>query len=657
MPILKKLFNEHYKKIDLTEQDIQKKYTYINVACKETTDNLEKKILDILEGDDISILNIKNELAQLKIESYQKNYQLNEYYNFLSFLIDHIKKDRNHNEKILKSFNNTNDWKKAIDIYSEWQNINSMDYISFTKDISPREKMIANVSKELKKYNIEIKDGKFNLDEKKIEKIINDIEEIIFKTGGEFFLIYIFNELKNINYDNCIQRYLLPKKYFQFAQNEELALPYNYLINLSLKYIHIRGESQYKKNKYIEKAINLSKRLSFLYDLQDFNNINVNMFPVHWDINTIYKNILYDNVFRFKQMSPDKIVYILSGLFKDMKKIENKLNFTLTEYINLLEKLYQQPKQSIIKYPSVLFSPKELDILNTISHNSDKINSNYKSIKNAKNITFFDKPLIKINNDYLLIDKNYCAWNFYEVILKLLGYPDIGTNIENLIYTSLKNQQHKLYKGNYTNSLKEDAECDIVIETDEYIIFIEVKKKAITSLSVEGNETKIAEDIIDSFIHSQEQMIKHEFSIKKDKKINFDDGDILYLNNKEIVKVSISLFDNNMLNDKMMALNIFEFFQKIRFINPDKKLEEKNRKIENIVEKMNILYENNSLAYREDRHNIYFLSVELFLYFLQFNKPIEDLLKDIRNISFLTGDIYYEYRELLKIKNYKTKAV
>lgn len=139
-----------------------------------------------------------------------------------------------------------------------------------------------------------------------------------------------------------------------------------------------------------------------------------------------------------------------------------------------------------------------------------------------------------------------------------------------------------------------------------------MKKKAITSLALQGDEVKIAEDIIDSFIHSQQQIVQHEYSIKLDGKIVFKNGETLAHNNKNIIRVSISLFDNYMLNDKMMAVNILEFFHKIRFSNPTHELEKKNKKIDCLVEKLNLIYNDNPQEYRKDRHDIYFLSLELF---------------------------------------------
>ena len=652
MKKLRKIFFTHYKACKLSFQEKKDIFTYLNISSDETKQNLKDMIESHILGSSISIQNIQDELSQLVIEYYQKKDFNKNYYNFLSFLRDYVRGDNSYNEKILKDFTYDTDWIKVIKLYSQWQNVNDMDYSSFSIDeLSSREKMIAQTSNELRQYKLEIVEGKVQIDNKKIIKIINDLESIIKDIGMKYFLKSLFQELRVRKYNSTLNRYLLPKEFIQYNEEPKLSVPYNYLINLSLKYIDFQGKSKYQNDKYIKKAISLSKKLLFLYDLQDFHNMNKNSFPQHWTIETLYKNILYDNVFRFKQMSLDKIEYILNGLFLNID-LKTKLGFTLKEYLVLITKLYTQRAHSLVEYPFSIFTDKEIKILDKLSH-VIITNSTYTLINNSKNIDFLAKPLIKQKDSYMLLDKNYCAWNFYEFLLKELCYPDIGTNLENLIIKSLNKQNYKIYNGKYRNSQKEDAECDIVIETQNDIIFIEVKKKAITSLALQGDEVKIAEDIIDSFIHSQEQISKHEYSIKFDNKIEFENGDILEYKNKNIIKISISLFDNYMLNDKMMAVNIFEFFHKIRFSNPTKELEKKNRKIDSLVEKLGFIYKDNPHEYRKARYDIYFLSLELFLFYLEFNKPIDEVLKDTRQISYSTGDLYFEYLQLLKMKNYK----
>lgn len=364
---LEQIFSENYKQIKLSIEEQQNRFKYLNLVRQETKDNLKNIIMNEINGDEISIQNIQNEISQLLIE-YFINKKLNkEYYNFLHFLRDYTRENNSYNTKIFKNTNHKSGWMEVINIFSQWQNVNNTDYSSFTIDgLSSREKMIALTHKDLKKYNLEITNGKFKIDDTKTVIIANDLECMIHKIGAKYLLQYLFNKLQNENYNNQIKRYLLPKQFIQYTQKPKLSIPYNYLINLSVKYIDAQGEEKYQNKKYINKAINLSKRLVFIYDLQDFHNMNKNYFPQHWTIHTMHQNILYDNIFRFKQISLDKITYIINGIFNSID-IKEKLGFTLNEYVTLIEKLYTIGTNSLTEYPTFLFTSEEINILDKIS--------------------------------------------------------------------------------------------------------------------------------------------------------------------------------------------------------------------------------------------------------------------------------------------------
>jgi len=648
---LRNIFNQGYKPIKLSIIEKKEIFKYQNIAFEETIDSLKNMILSHISGNELSIQDIQNELTQLTIEYHQKKEFNKNYFNFLFFVKSYVSENNNHNNKVFKSLEHQNEWIEVTKLYAQWQNVNDTDYSSFSiNGLSSREKMIAKTSRELKKYKLEVTNGSFKVDNTKITKIVHELEVLIQKIGAKFFLESLFKKLDR-KFNPQLKRYLLPIEYIQYTQEPKLSIPYNYLINISVKNIAIKGESKYQNGKYINKAIELSKRLAFLYDLQKFHHLNENAFSQQWSMGTLHKNILYDNIFRFKQISLDKIEYIIRSIFQDID-VNKKLGFTIQEYIELIRKLYSSKKHSMIEYPLMCFTDKELVLLDQLSHTNP--NKDYGLITKSKSIDFLFKPLIKQDTCYLLVDKNYCAWNFYEFLLKALKYPDIGTALENLVIKSLQLQpkyEYKVYHGKYKNSNNEDGECDVVVETQNSIIFMEVKKKAISSIAMEGDKIKIAEDIIDSFIHSQEQILKHVYSIKLDNKIRFNNGDVLEYNNKHLIKVSISLFDSYILNDKMMAVNMLEFFHNIRFTNPTKKLKEKNKKIESLIENFKNIYEDNPKEYRVDRHDTYFLSLELFLYYLEFTKPIDEVLMDTRNSTFSTGDLYFEYLQLLKIKS------
>jgi len=444
---LRQIFNQNYKTCVLSFNERKAIFKYQNITSDETKKSLIDMIEKYISGTDISIQDIQNELSQLVIEYYQKKEFNKDYYNFLHFIRDYARGNSSYHKNIFKNFTYENDWSEVIKLYSQWQNVNDTDYSSFGIDgLSSREKMIAQISNEVKKYKLEVINGKFKIDNNKIIKIVYDLENIIKKIGIKYFLNYLFQELQKTKYNNILERYLLPKEFTRYDEEAKLSIPYNYLINLSIKNIDFQGNNKYQNEKYINKAINLSKKLVFLYDLQDFHNMNKNSFPQHWTIETLYKNILYDNIFRFKQISLDKIEYILDSLFSNIE-IKKKLGFTLEEYLMLIAKLYTPKAHSLIEYPFSIFTDKEIKILDKISH-VIITNSQYTLINNSKNIDFSAKPLIKQNDSYMLLDKNYCAWNFYEFLLKELCYPDIGINLENLIIDRLKNKTTKYIMEN-----------------------------------------------------------------------------------------------------------------------------------------------------------------------------------------------------------------
>jgi Holliday junction resolvase-like predicted endonuclease len=316
-----------------------------------------------------------------------------------------------------------------------------------------------------------------------------------------------------------------------------------------------------------------------------------------------------------------------------------------------------------------MFSADEKIILNKISH-TNNCNESYmlptEIDKSQK--PFYQKPLIKNKNNYILIDKCYCSWNFYEVIPYLLEYKyiDIGKNLENLIIDELKSSGATIHFGNYQSS---DRECDIVIEENDKIIFIEIKKKSLTRKSISGDETQIAIDLIDAFMHSQEQLLTHEVFIKKHNKIIFDNGTELELNDRTIEKVSISLFDSYSLNDHLFTMNMFDYLQRVRLnikYSEDQKIDnqlkksiqsiqEKNQKILNIVDIMNELYSSNPDEYRKDRFNIWFFSMELFIMIISrakyTNTSISKVMNTFKHMSALTGDLYYEFDSFSSFKS------
>ena len=240
----------------------------------------------------------------------------------------------------------------------------------------------------------------------------------------------------------------------------------------------------------------------------------------------------------------------------------------------------------------------------------------------------------------------------------------IGTNLEKIIRNYLEKNGFTIHYGKYYGS---DRECDIVVEEADHILFIEVKKKTITRRSVSGYPTDIIIDLIDMFIHSQEQALAHETYIRKHDEIKFRNGTSLSLTGREISTVSISLFDSYTLNDRSLCIKIMEYILKLRLEIKDghesddnfdrikKSIKEKNSKIENLNNYLFELCGNDEKEYRKKTFSIWFLSLELILFFIDESikkkRSLSSIISSIKNISFSTGEVYSEYCNSDRLKN------
>lgn len=591
--------------------------------------NINDYIKQYLKGDCLSCFDILNETKHLKI--LNANYEAIDLYydNFLMYIISNIedKTDR----KTIIGFHEEEKWKNMILEYADHvcKNIHNTTkshwYIA-----TNREKAIVETIRFFKKYNLEIKNGTIKIENHKIAKIIQDIEYKIKKIGGFNVLNSLFSMLHN-NYNYHYMRYII---------NDSHRLPITILINLALKHLNSNGDKKPKNNE-LKNIMDMCYHLGVVYDLIKLDDCEIFLNLNYISYKQIYKNILINELCFIKQISNNHIIKILENLLQYNSQIEYLVGFRTSDYISLVKKLYSSKQNSMVYYYAKDFNQQEIEILDQISH-ACTINTNYKIPTEVKNIDFTDKPLIKIGEYYCLLDKNYCAWNFYEYLYKASNYKiNIGKNLENLIINSLKHKKYDVYSGIYEISKKEQYECDAVVKINNTIIFIEIKKKAITKEAACGNIEQMYNDVIESLIISQKQAQMHKMNLIKNKQIKFKNGTHLKYNNENIYLVSISLFDNGILNNKFIAKSIFESITyNIRTTKHSKELDDA----------LNLYTEQYD---RNTALNIYYLSLELFLTYLASDIALDDLVeKRMRAITYNLND---PYEELLQSNNFFKK--
>ncbi|WP_307771335.1 hypothetical protein [uncultured Treponema sp.] len=526
-------------------------------------------------------------------------------------------------------------------------------------------------------YKLKTANGHIKFDSEKFKKIAKKIDSLVKELGGKNVLLYLLYFMNEKKYSVKYHRYLLPLYSFQYNQELEIACPFNYLINLSLKHLSIHGKFSSERFKYL---ISLASDFLLMYELQEFHNVDKIILSMNINTNAIYKRVLFDNIFRFRQVSWNTFPSILKILFeitseKDFN-FSKKHGFSVSDYVDFVKKIYDDPlieNNISTELCCKNFSEKEIKILEFCS-TIKNANACYLLPTDFEKITFYSKPFIKEKDKYFFVSKILCGWGLYSVISEINEnnkYIDIGNNIEKYIKNKLESLNNsEVFYGSYENSEKTIGECDVVLKDSNYLLFFEIKKKTISLNSlISENHSELLFDLSAMIITSQAQALQHEYSLRKDNLISFKNGKKLTFEGQEIYKISVTLFDLYMLNDHNFVMRLIEFLRikNFHFLNEDfmtdteKKtaLDERNiaginKKTEKLNECIKKL-EQIGVNHQESSLYSYFLSLEQLDFLINKSRSLDcslgTLFESMKNVSFSTGCFYTEFDEISKIKN------
>lgn len=96
------------------------------------------------------------------------------------------------------------------------------------------------------------------------------------------------------------------------------------------------------------------------------------------------------------------------------------------------------------------------------------------------------------------------------------------------------------------------GECDLVLEDDETIIFIECKAKAMPRGAMAGAAMDAVFTYIEGIASSQSQALQHQSLLEAHGRITFENGKVLEHVGRKIVRLSTTLFDFGTLQDRFV---------------------------------------------------------------------------------------------------------
>lgn len=565
----------------------------------------------------------------------------------------------------------------AMEIYSVDSTLNSDNIPGYELEMKIKSIKLLRDNK----FDVRIENARISISEETDIKINDYIGKLISEIGGKNVIDSIFEIYLDKAYYNAeLQRYIITRaKSTCIIKPIKPQIPFNYIIQMSLKHLLInnyQNRNSLKFNRKLVEIIKIASAYTVCLNIQKFN-INDDIFiydkSTYKDLPYYFAdNLLYDKLFPIRQWNKEYAKNILVDLYgKYFEKINNA-GYTFEEYIKVFDFFLESSQvNKIYKKDEILnklkFSNKDHleNILNDISQESYKVNKSFKDI-NGK-FSFYEKPLIKLNNQYFIIHPSIVAYSFLEVMYKKIKKDyssldrELGNDLEEHIKAKLTAKGYDFKYGGYKyedeNRNTRDNECDLVIENKEDIIFIEIKKKPLDEKVFEGDDVKYYVSLAGSLMHSQLQAGYHSIQIKNKEKIelyervgnstNYDNkiSEINYCD-RRIIRMSLVLSEYGFITNKFV---VERFLNSTQNINISTRSSDRQIELKNFEDKQKKLRHQSELLGSTDG-KVYFNSIfrtyQQFMYILDKSNTIDEFIDGLicdLNICYGSLDFYSEW--------------
>jgi len=628
---------------------------------------------NLTTGDFLEINKIEKAKDHLLLDFFFNETPLKSYLNTLEIIQTVTKMD-----SLITSFIDETKWKTAIEASMDRNLIinQSINVQQMRKKYS-RQYNVAKSAKFFQNegFNVELKDGKFVVPYNGLMKISDDIEAYIKLLGGKVFSKMLFDILyQNDLFDEKLGRFHLNRI---CGYNRVDALPpFGYLLNLAAKHTNytVTIDSPKLINYLFSSIMEKSEYLTSIYDLQAYDFDQLTFRTIDNFTEFISEIALFDSTFSLIQLKPSNVSRILKGILNGIEpeEIELLVGANLNEIIKVINEILNMSTQ----LGSVTFKIddlKSLDIeinsirkiLETLSTPGNLINKNFHLPTDKTDYIF--NPLIKNGDEYILLNCSWCSPAFYEAIMTKLRSKHskiddrIGIDFEKYVKQEFSNNKISYSSGKYKIGRKE-FECDVVIESEQTIVFIEIKKKTITRASKAGDEIKLIIDLSKSLLDAHLQTGQHELFIRDNGNIIFENGDRIDLNGRSILRIALTMLDFGGFQDNVVLDELFRNLLISDFYVNDDKYKSDFKNIQDKMKKLRDQYEKLSqydgFYKAAPFHNCWFLSLPQLLMLLDDSKDNNSFVQNLKSIRSITSgslDYYYDYTHfntMFQIKSY-----
>lgn len=583
-----------------------------------------------------------------------------------------------------------NYWQAIVDdIYSCRRSLHFFAEGYSTDTLYQQQHDLGHACKALEAYGIyvDFTEGKVLIHEEDHPRLESIISSLCSRIGGVDLLGQCFQVLAG-RYDRGMARFLVFREVSSWQSTTRPEYPWGYLVALGIKFSGCRvqwsKETLEERRDLIVELAELLKNIFIVFEVQPYSPWEGLFIDGRNFFEYMQDGVVYDNLISFSQICDSHAEELLdfplrefltdslasaNAEIRDLVQVARAiLRLALPSQIRLV-RLHEVIKQSRLPRHKV-----EALIDSFLAYQVGMANRELAFPPFSTEIDGNFKPIFRVSDNMLLIlpapltglaavNCTYNAVSFVDGRFNNTRDSLLGDRFEDWVRDCLSRSGITWASGDfYSTEGRADGECDVVIETDKTIYFIEIKKKALTRSAMAGDEFMLLKDLARSLMFSQTQAMKAEYQIRKNGSIRLTakggENHDISLNNRDIERISLSLLDFGSFQDRISIQQIMDNIYRHAFTTIDGAragdLDDFNRIADEMREEANLLFSLEDISGSAPLfRNSVFMSAPQLLTILANVASNNDFDREVKMTKWLTTssrDFYREYSAARSIK-------
>lgn len=495
----------------------------------------------------------------------------------------------------------------AGQLYRASKKVNKLYAPVLSEDTNVLIKSTKNLIKAGYSFQIVIGEPEFDADSE--QRLINDLESRVKELGGMYVIRQMFAREISGKYNEKLGRYLIYRNKISLGErrNIKVRIPYQYLLQLSLKYLKTESifTDSYKERRY-QGLIRLAQDYLEVLQIQGYRTwedvfTEIEDFPYK-----LAKNLCFEKMCIPRQYHPEYVKLLLQNMLEPYYGTgkEKMRAYSFYNYQELAVYVMQEARGPRIfkreEFADRLgISSYKLDqILQDVAYDADSINVDFSYYLDATNS--WRKPLVRLDADtYFCLDGRMEGYAFYEAMFQIIfaRYGTVfskyqGERLEKMVYQMFREKHFPYITGQYLpDGDLPERNCDMILEGSERVMFVELKKCPLPGSYEQADDVDVLKTLGEGMLYAQEQILWHKLRLKEKGALVLYDKERNYLQDytpgkKKIIAMSICMPEYDFLTDRMMTETFLESTLRVTYhaIDPsrEKVLNKLNKRAANI---------------------------------------------------------------------------